>query len=287
MITSTSTVKPVGCRACGNPFPNKEPYPNPPDTNPPYQTDAYTNKLIQNTVRVPSSEYTMNKSALNVYIRPQINPTNSLYGVNWNQMSDRAVPSVLKTNVPSHGNSTKYSLTRMRPGSTCAAGKGVDIKHGSYDRYLARLKGKSVLRTAPETIPNNQKSVKWGIAYSSSCTTLNGCPSTPCSPYSPSFTIDYLLPGPNPLNCPLDLVAPENVSPIISSGTPSGGVWTISQPGVPGTNVLFTIDSSTGVITIPAQNIFPPLTGPESGLYTVTYTVCGFSLTWSNLLQGC
>jgi hypothetical protein len=186
MITSTSTVKPVGCRACGNPFPNNEHYPNPPDANPPYQTDAYTNKLIQNTVRVPSSEYTMNKSALNVYIRPQINPTKSLYGVNWNQMSDRAVPSVLKTNVPSHGNSTKYSLTRMRPGSTCAAGKGVDIKHGSYDRYLARLKGKSVLRTElPSTFPNVQSnnqnsitlgSIKWGIAYSSSCTTSNGCP---------------------------------------------------------------------------------------------------------------
>ena len=76
----------------------------------------------------------MNKSALNVYIPPKTNPTKSLYGVNWNQMSDRAVPSVLKTNVPSHGNSARSSLTRMRPGSTSAAGKGVDIKHGSYDR---------------------------------------------------------------------------------------------------------------------------------------------------------
>jgi hypothetical protein len=283
-MTINSNVKPVGCRACGT-APSFSKYNGPQFSN---QNNAYTIKQIENTVRVPSSEYTMNKSALNVYVAPEINPSNSLYGVNWNQMSDRAVPSVLKTNVPSHGNSTRTSLTRMRPGSTCAAGKGVDIKHGSYDRYLARLKGKSVLRTAPETIPNNQKSVKWGIAYSSSCTTLNGCPSTPCSPYSPSFTIDYPLPGASgPTACPMDLVAPQNVSPIISSGTPSGGVWTISQPGIPGTNVLFTIDSSTGVITIPAQNIFPPLIGPEIGIYTVTYTVCGFSLTWSNLLQGC
>jgi hypothetical protein len=288
-MTIKSTVKPVGCRACGT-APSYSIYNGSQFSN---QNNAYTIKQIENTVRVPSSEYTMNKSALNVYIAPEINPFNSLYGVNWNQMSDRAVPSVLKTNVPSHGNSTRTSLTRMRPGSTSAAGKGVDIKHGSYDRYLARLKGKSVLRTAPETIPNNQKSVKWGIAYSSSCTTLNGCPSTPCSPYSPSFTIHYLLPNPdptNPLSCPLDItppIPPQNVSPIISSGTPSGGVWTISQPGIPGVNVLFTIDSSTGVITVPVQNIFPPLTGPESGIYTVTYTVCGFSLTWSNLLQGC
>ena len=289
-MTINSNVKPVGCRACGT-APSFSKYNGPQFSN---QNNAYTIKQIENTVRVPSSEYTMNKSALNVYVAPEINPFNSLYGVNWNQMSDRAVPSVLKTNVPSHGNSTRTSLTRMRPGSTCAAGKGVDIKHGSYDRYLARLKGKSVLRTAPETIPNNQKSVKWGIAYSSSCTTLNGCPSTPstsCSPYSPSFTIDYPLPGVpgQPFQCPLDLqLVPQYVSPIISSGTPSGGVWTISQPGIPGVNVLYTIDSSTGVITIPSYlSVIPPLTYLESGIYTVTYTVCGFSLTWSNLLQGC
>ena len=171
-MTIKSTVKPVGCRACGT-APSYSIYNGPQFSN---QNNAYTIKQIENTVRVPSSEYTMNKSALNVYVAPEINPFNSLYGVNWNQMSDRAVPSVLKTNVPSHGNSTRTSLTRMRPGSTCAAGKGVDIKHGSYDRYLARLKGKSVLRTAPETILTNQKSAKWGIAYSSSCTVLNGCP---------------------------------------------------------------------------------------------------------------
>ena len=172
-----STEKPVGCRACGT-APSYSTYNGPQFSN---ENNAYTIKIIENTVRVPSSEYTMNKSALNVYIPPYVNPTNSLYGVNWNQMSDRAVPSVLKTNVPSHGNSTRSSLTRMRPGSTCAAGKGVDIKHGSYHRYLARLKGKSVLRTsAPATFPNvqptNQKSIKWGIAYSNSCTRLNGCP---------------------------------------------------------------------------------------------------------------
>ena len=280
-MTIKSTVKPVGCRACGA-APSYSIYSGSQFSN---QNNAYTIKQIENTVRVPSSEYTMNKSALNVYVVPQVNPTNSLYGVNWNQMSDRAVPSVLNTNVPSHGNSTRTSLTRMRPGSTSAAGKGVDIKHGSYDRYLARLKGKSVLRTAPETISNNQKSVKWGIAYSSSCTTLNGCP---CSPYSPSFTIDYPLPSLS-YPCPLGLqLAPQYVSPIISSGTPSGGVWTISQPGIPGVNVLYTIDSSTGVITIPSYlSVIPPLTYLESGIYTVTYTVCGYLIQWSDELQDC
>ena len=37
----------------------------------------------------------MNKYALNVYVQSQVNSTKSLYGVNWNQLSDRAVPSVL------------------------------------------------------------------------------------------------------------------------------------------------------------------------------------------------
>jgi hypothetical protein len=169
-----STEKPIGCRACGNPYPDHSHYPN---TVP--KQDPYLSKVLENTVRVPSSEYTMNKSALNVYTPPIINPTNSLYGLNWNQMSDRAVPGVVKTNVPSRGNSTRTSITRLKPGSMSAAGKGVDMKHGSYERYLGRLKGKSVLRTEPEKIINNVtiiKSGKWGIAYSYSCTVENGCP---------------------------------------------------------------------------------------------------------------
>jgi hypothetical protein len=108
-----------------------------------------TQKRIWNTVRVPSSEYTMNLSSLTVYQKPY---TNNLYsGVNWNQMSDRALPSNLNVSkisiVPSRGNSTRSSITRHRPGSMRPGGKGVDIKHGSYARYLARLKGKGPLRT--------------------------------------------------------------------------------------------------------------------------------------------
>jgi hypothetical protein len=169
-----STEKPIGCRACGNSHPDGYHYY--PDTDP--KQNSTFSKVLENTVRVPSSEYTMNKSALNVYTPPIINPTKSLYGLNWNQMSDRAVPGVVKTNVPSYGNSTRSSVTRMRPGSTSAPGKGVDMKHGSYERYLGRLKGKSVLRTEPEKIVNNVllKSGKWGIAYSYSCTVKNGCP---------------------------------------------------------------------------------------------------------------
>jgi hypothetical protein len=112
-----------------------------------------TQKRIWNTVRVPASEYMMNLSSLSVYQPPS---TNSIYnGVNWNQMSDRALSSnsnISKiTIVPSRGNSTRSSITRNRPGSMRPGGIGVDIKHGSYARYLARLKGKGPLRTQQNT----------------------------------------------------------------------------------------------------------------------------------------
>lgn len=112
-----------------------------------------TQKRIWNTVRVPASEYVMNLASLSVYQAPSTDPKYS--NVNWNQMSDRALPANLNiskiTVVPSHGNSTRSSITRDRPGSMRPGGKGVDIKHGSYARYLARLKGKGPLRTQQVT----------------------------------------------------------------------------------------------------------------------------------------
>ncbi len=128
-----------------------------------------TQQKIWNTVRVPASEYTMNRAALHVYTAPTLP-----IGVNWNQYSDRAVAGVVHANVPSHASSTHRSITRCRPGSTSAPGTGVDVKHGSYDRYLARLKGKSVLRTqapakaAAKPLEGN-KTQNYGIAYHTKC----------------------------------------------------------------------------------------------------------------------
>jgi len=103
-------------------------------------------KLIQNTVRVYSSEYTMNLGSLAGYQRP--NKRNAY--VPWNQMSDRAEPAKQKAGA-NGGNtigssSTRHSITRLRPGSLSPGGIGCDIKHNSYDRYLNRLKGKAPLR---------------------------------------------------------------------------------------------------------------------------------------------
>lgn len=116
-------------------------------------------KRIYNTVGVPSSIYTMNLGALNVYEVPNtqyeiVNVAGTDYqvspGVNWNQMSDRRRPHIqvavsgLGTNPG--GNSTKRTITRCRPGALSPGGSGVDIKHNSYDRYLNRIKGKAPLR---------------------------------------------------------------------------------------------------------------------------------------------
>ena len=95
-------------------------------------------KIIQNTVRVPSSLYTDAIGSVNVYQ----NPSSNSEKVNWNQMSDRRVRHFQKSTVPSHGNSTRTTITRNRPGASSPGGYGVDIKHNSYYRYMNRLKGK-------------------------------------------------------------------------------------------------------------------------------------------------
>ena len=119
-------------------------------------------KLIQNTVRVYSSIYTSNLGPLNAYKQP----TAATYGVCWNQMSDRPVPSVQRATVPTGYNTSMNrrhtSVTSSKPGSQTPGGKGCDIKHNSYYRYMARLKGKGPVRrgvippTFGDPIPFNQ-----------------------------------------------------------------------------------------------------------------------------------
>ena len=116
-------------------------------------------KIIQNTVRVKSSLYTMNLAALSVYQRPDliyklVDNSGATYvvppSVNWNQMSDRKEPhvQVVKTGSGSTygASSTKRTIMRLRPGALSPGGSGVDIKHNSYERYLNRLKGKGPVR---------------------------------------------------------------------------------------------------------------------------------------------
>ena len=116
-------------------------------------------KIIQNTVRVYASLYVMNLASLTAYQKPlntyqNLEQAGSFYQnaprVNWNQMSDRARPSVqvVKTGSGSAygASSTRHTIVRNRPGAMSPGGIGVDIKHNSYDRYLNRLKAKGPLR---------------------------------------------------------------------------------------------------------------------------------------------
>ena len=119
------------------------------DTNLTGQTpaDQYQRlKLIQNTVRVPASLYTADKASLTVYRRP----ISMYHGVNWRQSSDRPVPSIQKATVPTGQscsmNGKHHSSTNSMPGNQTPGGRGCDIKHNSYARYLNRIKGKKPLR---------------------------------------------------------------------------------------------------------------------------------------------
>ena len=105
-------------------------------------------RVIQRQVRAPSSQYADSLAAMNVRGSftgaDNNNPLVANAGVNWNQSSDRARPAMMLTYVPSRGNSTKMTVTRCRPGATAPGGTGVDVKHNSYARFLARKKAGAV-----------------------------------------------------------------------------------------------------------------------------------------------
>ena len=143
-----------------------------------------TQQIIQNTVRVDASLYTFNKGAL-VAANASAN-----HNVCWNQMSDRPVPSVSKATIPTGYNTSanrrRTSVTSSRPGCQTPGGRGCDIKHNSYDRYLNRLKGKGPLRrgTIPSTyglpVPFNNafpvygdKTIKTSIVNGCNCSNVN------------------------------------------------------------------------------------------------------------------
>jgi hypothetical protein len=96
-------------------------------------------KRIWKQVRAPASLYTMGFAALANTQR--IRATDP---INWNQSSDQQVASIQTAYHPTRGDSTKRTLTSIKPGSAAPAGRGVDIKHNSYDRYLNRLKANNI-----------------------------------------------------------------------------------------------------------------------------------------------
>lgn len=101
-----------------------------------------------NQVRVGASLYTMNAAAL---ANTQL-ISNTL---SWNQSSDQRLKSIQTAYHPTRGSSKRSTLTSLKPGACAPAGKGVDIKHNSYDRYLNKLKGGSIAASQNKNVVNN------------------------------------------------------------------------------------------------------------------------------------
>ena len=99
-----------------------------------------TQKRIWRQVRVPASMYSMNLSSFTSAQNRLASGTN----MNWNQMSDRVLPSEQTLVNHTHGNSLTSTLTSHRPGAASPGGKGVDVKHDSYARYLNRKKASNL-----------------------------------------------------------------------------------------------------------------------------------------------
>ena len=87
----------------------------------PYDFKLFTNKKINKQVSRKASLQTDIKATFSYYDKKN---------------------SLTKINVPTRGNSTKTSVTSLRPGSLSAPGKDVHVKHGSYQRRLLNLKKK-------------------------------------------------------------------------------------------------------------------------------------------------
>ena len=118
-----------------------------PDTTS-YQYRYQTQKRIWKTAGVAQSDRTHNIAAMSIFRR------SGPLGVNWNQMSDQPEPA-------GH-----------------ARTKGVDVKHGSYARYLLRIQSdplkRGVQQFIPADLPPNSgihggKMVKTGIVTGESC----------------------------------------------------------------------------------------------------------------------
>ena len=135
-----------------------------------------TQKKIWNQVRVPASLFSMNLSALNMASERLTNATKAV-PTNWNQSSDSWVAAQQTAYHPTHGNSLKSTLTSLRPGAGAPAGKGVDVKHNSYARYLGRKKAINIrthiITPVPTPIQGNKTQAYGLINKSQDCKCAN------------------------------------------------------------------------------------------------------------------
>ena len=134
-------------------------------------TNNVTQKRIWQQVRTGSGIYTMNLSALTSGAAILASGRTA----NWNQMSDRVLASVQPPLHPTHGNSLKSTLTSDRPGAGSPGGRGVDVKHDSYARYLNKKKAENLktqtINVAPRPLTGNKTNMNGLVANSVNCCT--------------------------------------------------------------------------------------------------------------------
>ena len=132
----------------------------------PAVTSDQTQRRIWRQVRVPASQYLLNLGAFTSSAQRVANGTNT----NWNTMSDRVLAANQTVVHPSHGNSTRNTLTSGRPGAGSPGGRGVDVKHDSYARFLNRKKAanlKTQTTTTNAVIGNKTKAI--GLVANNNC----------------------------------------------------------------------------------------------------------------------
>ena len=93
-----------------------------------YTVDGKPTSILQTSNAVSSSD--KNSKLKTQIITSTCNPCTN-YTAPWNNQSDRIESHIVTNNI---------SNPQNRPGGMSAAGSGVDIKHGSYERYIAKLK---------------------------------------------------------------------------------------------------------------------------------------------------
>jgi hypothetical protein len=133
-------------------------------------------KRIQNQVRVHESQYIDVLGAVTIagnYLDSSANTAPIVGSMTWGNrfnlrnQSDRRLPSGTTNyvNVPTRGNSTRSTITANKPGAMTPGGYGVDVKHGSYARYLGKLKGRTMAIGTSQNNAHPQPSVVSGCSY--------------------------------------------------------------------------------------------------------------------------
>ena len=155
--------KVVQCRACGGCVGNNCHL---------YNKEA-TQRQILKQVRISESQLTDVNATFSIGNKFYTN--GPVLGIQ--AMSDRTVPGIPTRYVGRRGgykgNSVKYSITSHKPGSIGPVGSGVDVKHGSYARYLGKLK------TPPLAHVTEQKPPKYGNKTKNLSLINTKCPCPP------------------------------------------------------------------------------------------------------------